>query len=158
MPPYLYIGLTLINVLRTAPPSAPHVESPRHAPSRAVEITIGPRASASRPRANKELARRLPGQMRFIADLVPPPPVPTPGLVAITQAKESSERASTVADAARCLPEALSPPSAGAAIGVGFASAAIALHPTLTAPASGTTIQVAPRFWPPGINIQGAFF
>lgn len=154
----LCVGLSLIGVLWAIPSAAAPPESAVHQISRGIALSIGPRDSLTPQLAKADLARQLPGPFRFIAAFVTPAPVPTPGLLAITEAEQSRQRAVTVADADRCRSEGLAPPSLGAVAGVGLASAAVVLHPTVVVPEHGATIQINPRIWPPGINIQGVFF
>jgi hypothetical protein len=154
----LCVGLSLIGVLWAIPSAASPPESAIHQLSRGIALSIGQRAPLTPQLARADLARQLPGPFRFIAAFVTPAPVPTPGLLAMTDAEQTRQRAATVADADRCRSEGLAAPSLGAIAGVGLAGAAVALHPTLVAPEHGATIQINPRIWPPGINIQGVFF
>jgi hypothetical protein len=154
----LCMGLSLIGVLWAIPSAAAPPESVVHQLARGIALTIGPRAPLTHSLGKAELARQLPGPFGFIAAFLSPAPVPTPGLLAMTDAQQARQRATTVADADRCHSEGLAAPSLGAIFGVGLAGTAVALHPTVVAPEHGATIQINPRIWPPGINIQGVFF
>jgi hypothetical protein len=154
----LWMGLTVMGALWANPSDVSPSQALGPQPSGGIELSIGSRTSVSRPSAKANLARKLPRQLRFVADYLPPPPVPTPGLSAITDARQTRERAAAPADAARSCPEGVSTLSPVGLVGVGLAGAAVALHPTLVDSKHGTTIQINPLVWPPGINIQGVFF
>jgi hypothetical protein len=74
------------------------------------------------------------------------------------EAREARERAVTLADAERAIPEGLPEGARNILLGLGCAGAAIAVHPTLRAPQQGVMVQINPSVWPLGFTLQGAFF
>lgn len=161
---FFCVGLALSGILwATSSVASPKEASVHQASGRTssakVEVSVGPRAPAPRKAGNADLVRKLPSQFRFLAAYLPSEPVPTPGLDAITRNQETRARASSFADISRvCPPEPMTVRAPELLVGAGTAGAAIALHPTVVDNENGTTVQINPMIWPPGILIQGVFF
>jgi hypothetical protein len=158
------IGLALSGLLMAASSVASPQESPvppasKRATPGKVEFSIGPRGAAAQRSVSADMVRQFPAPLRFIAAYLPAQPVPTPGLDAITRARETRERASSLADVSRVYPpEPFSVRAPEVLVGASAAGAAVALHPTVVDSEHGAKIQVNPMIWPPGISIQGVFF